>query len=730
MIEYAKWIWADCEYDVNQYVDFKLEFEIDGIDKNAVMEICADSEYVVWLNGTFAGCGQYHDYPDNKRYDTLPIGDMLRNGRNILIISAYHQGGVSMQYAKGVNAIRFAFNNFDDVYLSDESVYATVNSKYRNGEIFKTTGQVGYGYMFDANILCADYTPAVVKEFNTTLSSRPVKKTEIHNEIPTKIVAQGYFKRAEKDCDNIAHRMYTDFLSHRKFGDMFSGSQILPGSAELIDMQYDGAYVVVDLGKEESGYFTMELSADKGALIEIGYGEHLDDLRVRTEIKTRQFANSYISNGDDIKFTYYFKRIAGRYIELHISNTEKLVINYIGIKPCYYPVTIKGDFKCNDTLHNKIYEVSLNTLKQCMHEHYEDCPWREQALYASDSRNQILCGYYLYEDYDFIRECLSLLADGFGDDGFQNICAPTDERLRIPTFTLLWFLEIAEYTEYTGDKYFEKYWDKIEYAVNKYAENNFTTETSPKYWNFYEWSDGYDGFQDSVQNKLRYDNPDLYDGIYKVFACVALKSVLFLAKEYGKKEFEVKCAAMYENLKAEINDKVWNAEKGVYSSYYYGGKHQHYGELMQVMALFSGVAEGKEDLIYEKLVNPDSDLVKITLSYSLYKYEVLLAAGGKYDKYVFDDIADKWGTMLFKGATSFWETEGGSNDFLLAGSMCHGWSAHPVYLYFRYIMGITPDMLKGGNASERIADVFETYEGYCGNVRVTKKGGEKRDYIK
>ncbi len=40
----------------------------------------------------------------------------------------------------------------------------------------------------------------------------------------------------------------------------------------------------------------------------------------------------------------------------------------------------------------KIYDVSIYTLKCCMHEHYEDCPWREQALYTMDSRNQMLCG--------------------------------------------------------------------------------------------------------------------------------------------------------------------------------------------------------------------------------------------------------------------------------------------------------------------------------------------------
>jgi hypothetical protein len=37
--------------------------------------------------------------------------------------------------------------------------------------------------------------------------------------------------------------------------------------------------------------------------------------------------------------------------------------------------------------------------------------------------------------------------------------------------------------------------------------------------------------------------------------------------------------------------------------------------------------------------------------------------------------------MLENGATSFWETIEGEAAFDKAGSLCHGWSALPVYYY-------------------------------------------------
>ena len=48
-------------------------------------------------------------------------------------------------------------------------------------------------------------------------------------------------------------------------------------------------------------------------------------------------------------------------------------------------------------------------------------------------------------------------------------------------------------------------------------------------------------------------------------------------------------------------------------------------------------------------------------------------------EYIVKDIEEKYGYMLENGATTFWETIGGSADFDGAGSLCHGWSALPVY---------------------------------------------------
>ena len=74
----------------------------------------------------------------------------------------------------------------------------------------------------------------------------------------------------------------------------------------------------------------------------------------------------------------------------------------------------------------------------------------------------------------------------------------------------------------------------------------------------------------------------------------------------------------------------------------------------------------------------------MTLSMMMYKYQALLDFDEENIDYVLKDIDEKWGYMLFNNATTFWETIKGADDFGGAGSLCHAWSAIPVYFYKRY----------------------------------------------
>ena len=113
-------------------------------------------------------------------------------------------------------------------------------------------------------------------------------------------------------------------------------------------------------------------------------------------------------------------------------------------------------------------------------------------------------------------------------------------------------------------------------------------------------------------------------------------------------------------------------------------EEHHISELGCSLAILAGAATQEEcRVLAEKLTASDRDMVPITLSMKCFLYDALLMTDReKYKETVLADIELVYGKMLDAGATSFWETEEGESAFGNAGSLCHGWSAMPVYYYW------------------------------------------------
>ena len=702
MIEKSKWIWHKGKFAVNEYVDFVTDISINNVDENAAFYISVDTEYTLWINGEFVNCGQYHDYPQKKVYDILPVGKYLKKGENRIAIKAYYQGEYSFQYRIGERGVCFSLVNSGEIYKSSKNTRCRISKAYTNGEIHKTTRQLAYGWIYDAekednwkdiSYDVSAWEESIEKEIKTDFVPRPIKKLDILPPVKSAIIAQGYFLR-ENEQGTVAQKLSKDYLSHCDFNELFDGEKTFPVTVK--SKNGTGIYIIVDIGKEECGFINLSLCTNAGTVVDVGYGEHLEDMRVRTLIKNsngahRHFANRYICKDGEQSFTHHFKRIAGRYLQIHISGFENLKINYCGLLPVCYPFEKETRLNLSDKLHSRIFDVCVDTLKLCMHEHYEDCPWREQALYGLDSRNQMLYSYYAFGDYEFTRASLDLLGQGIREDGFLQITSPTDETLTIPSFTFFWLIALKEYVDFSGDTDFARYyWAQIEDMVGKYtsvtSDGLIVPPVGKDYWQFYEWSDGMNG-NFKKENEIS-DNEDFKDGAYNLIFYMTLKELLSLAVQIGEESFVSKYTPILDTIKSVYNEKFWNEKEGVFNTYLINGKREHLSEFVQAIALYCGICDSeKQNLLCDVLLNRN-DLAPISLGVMVYKYDALVRYDKKNLRFVFDDIAEKWGHMLYKGATSFWETLDGEADFNNAGSLCHGWTASPLYFYCKYAEAI------------------------------------------
>lgn len=719
----ALWVWpAEGRSVFNQYVEFRHDFDLPVVNGDADLVISTDTNYAVWLNGVFVDCGQFSDYPARKTFDKLAVRTHLRKGRNQLAILVYYQGLNTATYCQGAPGLIYALLTPGVQIKSGPDTRCRLSPAYRSGDMPLLTQQTGFTCAFDARgddgWRSGQYAPGlawqwpaeVIERRATQLRLRPLPKLVLGKRLPVRIAAQGICLRTGKRDLPVAELMQADYLSARTPHAMGWGAAPikLPLASGLrIAPDYDrpgeGVYLVLDLGQEQAGLLTLDLEAAAGTTIDIAYGEHLEDLRVRAAVGRRHFAHRYICRAGRQEFTHYFLRCAGRYFQIHIYDLPiPMTLFYAGLQPCSYPVRPGATFETSDRLVNRVYAVGRHTLDLCRHEHFEDCPWREQALYANDSRNQALSGYYCFDDYAFVRESLLLLGAGLQTDGWLELCAPARLTPTIPSFTLMWVLEVRDYWLYSGDRaglqaLYPTVRQILMSAVRRLRDGLLPCPTGRQYWHFYDWAPGLHGTPEQPHNNPSWyfilpDNTIRFDAPLNALLILALDAAAELARPMNEPDNAARFEQAAQGMRKAAHQAFWDAPESAYrTACGPAGVDRHFAELTQALAIMAGVCDAERSAgLRKRLVASRNGMAPTTLSQSFYKFQALLSDRATYGAWVFDRLAEEWGAMLFQGATTFWETARGAADFDDAGSLCHGWSAIPIYFYHAFFLGVQP----------------------------------------
>jgi hypothetical protein len=313
-----------------------------------------------------------------------------------------------------------------------------------------------------------------------------------------------------------------------------------------------------------------------------------------------------------------------------------------------------------------------------MMEHYVDCPWREQNLYVFDSRNQMLCGYYAFEEdnKEYVRSNLKLMSADRREDDMFSICAPCGWDLTIPSFSLYYYLAVKEYLEYIGDlslgyEVYDKLLSVLQVFINNRKDGLVYKFRGKNNWNFYDWTEHMEGALHGEEEAI----PDFMINVLFVFALENLKKIdALLGKSFLYDEILLE-------TKTSIKRTFFNRDKGLFSMTENGSE---FTVLANSLAVIVGLAEKEEsERICEALTN--RSLVECSLSMKTFKYDALLKIDeGKWLLYVIGEIRKDYTKMLKAGATATWETIDGAKAFNNAGSLCHGWTAIPIYYYCKY----------------------------------------------
>ena len=621
----ANWIWLSQKYEYKKdiYAGFKTNFTLNlGKKERVSLKVSCDSLFCAYVNGKLAGFSGCADYPHFKLYDEIDITDLC-DAENEIYVFVWYYGENSQTYIVSDPGLWFEISEGDrSICSSGSDTLGRLEDNYKHERCQIITWQLGFSFAYDntfenkneyEHCICID-------------KKEPVK-------------------RMQKNL-------------------------VLNGRAP-VRYQDKGDRLLIDLGREVAGYPELDFESPCDQDLVITYGQHIETGEVSRLIGGRDFSFEFKARKGKNTWFVPLRRLSGRYMEVHYK--EPISPTYIGLQEVFYPVK-ERKINFADPLLQQIYDVSVRTLRLCMHEHYEDTPWREQALYALDSRNQILFGYTAFEETEYPRSNLALINHGLRPDGLLSICFPSGNDYPIPFFSLAYILEVCEYVEFTGDR---SLLDEtkatistiIETFKSKIDDVGLIPSFPYPFWNFYEWSEGNSG---NLSRKAEDPYIKDYDLILNAF-------FVYVINIYNR---VAGCDYDTEGIRAAIHNRLYDREKGLYKISVCGNL---YGQLGNSLAVLAGLGD---DELVEKILKC-KDITPATLSMKPFVYDALLTRGDKHKQFIIDDIKRVYKKMLDCGATSFWETELGWEDFSFAGSLCHGWSASPAH--YLVLLGCNKD---------------------------------------
>ena len=479
----------------------------------------------------------------------------------------------------------------------------------------------------------------------------------------------------------------------------------------------DASYVVYDFGRLYVGYLTLEYETEQGGIVHalFDYSENVvdfeTDARYYQTVK-RLGVRKAVELGKSKVFLH--RRRACRFMKLEFDCKVRLKKVYF--KLSMTPSKQLGWFNCEDQLFNKMWEVGKYTLHINKHQEYESCPRNEMKYFSGDGIVDALIDYYAFGDDSLTYSSLSLtepgICGGLVPDKLDRNVALTD----YPSWRI-----ISAYNQYlySGDKYFvEQYFDELadclDWLIGKMNSSYMIYQYPGFYDAFYVASDA---VEFTCSSDRLGEKPLINALLYKSLLCMSE-----FAELVGDSRKE-KWVALAEKVYEAFNERLWDNTVEAYVDTYDTSYIPHDGN---ALALLFGLAKGEraekvKEALCKHLWTPyGSGLLSIPVAHTRDGSKTLSPAMNMHEaeaRFLNDDpdgavelMRRCWGTMLNKGAETFWEfaPTNGEDRWPIPA---HAWSGGCTYLLGAYVLGIKPAKPGYEAVSFKPYAGFECYQG-------------------
>ncbi len=649
-----------------EWIRYKKSFTVKKDVKNAVVRFESDAVCAVFINGEFliSGTGR-----TPERVNCHQVTSLIHKGENIIEILL---GGHYFQ--------NFAFSTREKrgYWLNQAAVEVFIEFSDGSEEKIATDKTWGENAIETMQV--------TKKEYETMWENAFCWQEERYVKIPDavlEVAGEEYEKYAlnkQEKIINYKNVVETDF----EYND-----------GTFISTKEEN-YVIVDFGKTIIGYVEIDFEG-KNAFVDSIFDvtENLKDFEFQGDWA---YTVERLATSDKMESGFFrnYRRRAFRYLKLIFKGNLK--INSIKVRVCMCQENVTGWFKCNDSLLNDIWQVGKYTFHLIKQQEYESCPRNEMLFFSGDGVVSALIDNYVFGNCEMLNTSLSLKHEGKAA-GISNVECFDRTVWQWDYFAWRIICIYNYYQNYGKKAFLEKYYNEatrnILWLIERMNDKNLLFQipafhsTSSSTMIQVDWA--------CSVHRLG-ENAFLNCLLYKSLCCMS---------ELGDKMNDERSeywGNLATKVKNAINENLYNEEKQAYMD----GLGEAICQDANVLAVLFGVADKdraqkvlntiKENLWSEcgsamadrilKNGNLRGGISTVSPMMSTHEAEAWFENGKAEEGLTL--IRKVWGSMLEKGATTFWEYNPNNKTDKWEHSVCHGWSAGCTYLLSAYVLGVRP----------------------------------------
>jgi alpha-L-rhamnosidase len=746
------WIpeWKAEDKEEPKIIYFRKEITVNQVPEKLEVQISADSRYKLYVNGKLAELGPSKGDDKIWYYDTVDLVPYLRKGKNVLAVIILRY---PLEHSKGNHGV---------FRTQTPGLYLKGEYRDEDGKVINFSTDESWKVFKESNIKLVQeamgFAPLYILEM---ASGNPDTfgwmESDYKDDHWLKAVNQGIFVGSKAVSPGNLHARTIPYMTKipRKFEGIFvkrlsdaldvDWNRMLTGDNPITIQPSKKEVVEINAGELMTGFLKLSVSGGAGATIKIlqseGYVQPKDPNVPMFTLPKKEdrldivnghldgFTDTYQVAGlgrkgfPEIYEPFWFRTF--RFIQLEILTAEEaLTIEGFDYQETGYPLEVRTWVKTSDKSMEAIWDISERSLRRCMHETYEDCPFYEQLQYAMDTRSQILYTYMAAADDRLARKCFDDFRRSQRYDGMINCSYPSYGPNIIPGFSIYYIMMLHDHMMYFGDKgLIRSYMPTID-GILEYFNNNLTEKGivgkigdaifQHAYWSFIDWTPQWDGTS-GVPNATAHGSITMESLLY----IMGLEHAAQLARYVGREGIAVE----YEERALDVKNAIRTYCIGSNGMLQDGPGIEDYSQHCQVFAVLTGIVDqecARENLI--KTLQNKQEYAQCSVAMAFYLYRAL----EKCNLYEYtNELWDQWRDMLKNNLTTCVEDPVGQR------SDCHAWGALALYELPAVILGVRPT--KPGFEELEVRPVpghFEWAEGEVitpkGIVKVQwKKEGEK-----